>query len=217
MGYWLQEALMRAGIEIRGKVHVTSSPVDRDKFHSLLIIPSPPLREIIEVTNKRSVNLFTEVLLKMTALHHSGKSSTAEGTRVVRDIFTERGLILDGFRMKDGSGLSRTNMVRTSHFAHILAYMSQTPLSQTYMESFSLCGSDEEPGWLKNFGRGTPVEMNARIKTGYIEAVRSHSGYVKSRSGRLITFSMMCNNFTSPTGPINDVHEKIIIALSEMP
>jgi len=216
MGHWLKEALMRAGIEVRGKVNVTETPTDREGFHSLLIISSPPLREIIEVTNKRSVNLFTEVLLKMTALHHSGESSTSAGTRTVREIFTERGLELDGFRMKDGSGLSRSNMVRTSHFAHILAYMSQTPLARTYMESFSLCGSDEEPGWLKNFGRGTPVEMNARIKTGYIEAVRSHSGYVTSRSGRLITFSMMCNNFTGSTGPINEIHEKIVISLAEL-
>lgn len=217
MGLWLKEVLMREGIEVRGKVAVTWNPENRSEYHSLLTILSPPLREIIEVTNKRSVNLFTEVLLKMTALHHSGESSTTAGTRVVREIFTERGLDLEGFRMKDGSGLSRSNMVRTSHFAQILAYMSKTPVAQTYMESFSLCGSDEEPGWLTRFGQGTPVEMNARIKTGYIEAVRSHSGYITTRSGRLVTFSMMCNNFTSSTGPINNVHEKIVIALAEVP
>ncbi|MDD3807076.1 MAG: D-alanyl-D-alanine carboxypeptidase/D-alanyl-D-alanine-endopeptidase [Candidatus Marinimicrobia bacterium] len=214
-GHWLKEALILSGIDVQGTVSVVWDPVNKKDFKSLTTIFSPPLKEIIAVTNKRSVNLFAEVLLKMTALQRTGESSTAVGTKVIEDIFEERGIDLSGFRIHDGSGLSRTNMVRTQHFAHILAYMSTTPLADVYIESFSLCGSDEEPAWLKNFGKDTAVEKNARIKTGYIEGVRSHSGYVTSKSGRLITFSMICNNFTTSTTPINNLHEKIIIALAE--
>jgi serine-type D-Ala-D-Ala carboxypeptidase/endopeptidase (penicillin-binding protein 4) len=214
--YWLNEALIHAGIDVRGDLRVVWPPVEKNTYTSLVTIKSPPLRDIVDATNKRSVNLFAEILLKMTALHKTGNSATAHGVNVIKELFAERGIDMKGFDIKDGSGLSRSNMVRTSQFAQILSHMSATPVANAYIKSFSLCGADEEPGWLRSFGKGTFVEGNARIKTGYIENVRSHSGYVKTRSGRLITFSMIANNFTSSTRPINEIHEKIVIALAEM-
>ncbi len=213
--HWLKEALTEQGIDIRGIIRVDDSSVDRSERVELLKIQSPPLKNIVSVTNKRSVNMFTEVLLKMTALHRTQNSSTVTGTREIKKLFESLGLDLDGFDIKDGSGLSRSNMVRTVHFAQVLAYMYNSPLADTYIRSFSLCGSEEEPGWLRNFGKGTAVENNARIKTGYIENVRAHTGYVLDRSGRMITFAMICNNFTSSTRPVNEIHEKIVVALAE--
>jgi len=213
---WLKEALAEHGIDLRGNILVMNTPGDKSVMNELLKIQSPPLRNIVSVTNKRSVNMFTEVLVKTIALHRTQNSSTATGTREIKTMFETLGLDMKGFDIKDGSGLSRSNMVRTVHFAQILAYMYKTPLANIYINSFSLCGSEEEPGWLRNFGKGTAVENNARIKTGYIENVRSHSGFVLTRSGRMITFAMICNNFTSSTRPINEIHEKIVIALAEL-
>lgn len=214
--YWLKDALAEHGIDIRGYVRILYTPTDKSGFNELLNIKSPPLRNIVSVTNKRSVNMFTEVLLKTIALHRTQNSSTVTGTREIKTMFETLGLDMQGFDIKDGSGLSRSNMVRTVHFANILAYMYKTPLANTYIQSFSLCGSEEEPGWLRNFGKGTAVENNARIKTGYIENVRSHTGYVLDRSGRMITFALLCNNFTSSTRPVNEIHEKIVIALADL-
>lgn len=213
---WIKEALMEHGIDIRGHVRVIYTPSDKSALNELLKIQSPPLRNIVSVTNKRSVNMFTEVLLKTIALHRTQNSSTVTGTSEIKTMFETLGLDMSGFDIKDGSGLSRSNMVRTSHFAQILALMYKTPIANTYIHSFSRCGSDEEPGWLRNFGKGTAVENNAHIKTGYIENVRSHTGYVLDRSGRMITFAMICNNYTSSTRPINEIHEKIVIALAEL-
>ena len=51
--------------------------------------------------------------------------------------------------------------------------------------------------------RATRAEANAVAKTGSISNVRALSGYVKTRDGETLAFSILANNFIIPAATIN--------------
>jgi serine-type D-Ala-D-Ala carboxypeptidase/endopeptidase (penicillin-binding protein 4) len=64
--------------------------------------------------------------------------------------------------------------------------------------------------------RGTPAEGNLHAKTGTLQMVRSLSGYVRSADGRLLEFSMLCNNWTVPQAQVDHVADTIAVWLAQM-
>jgi D-alanyl-D-alanine carboxypeptidase/D-alanyl-D-alanine-endopeptidase (penicillin-binding protein 4) len=50
--------------------------------------------------------------------------------------------------------------------------------------------------------RHTPAQGNAVAKTGSIANVRALSGFVKSRGGEMIVFSIIANDFVIPSATI---------------
>jgi D-alanyl-D-alanine carboxypeptidase/D-alanyl-D-alanine-endopeptidase (penicillin-binding protein 4) len=51
--------------------------------------------------------------------------------------------------------------------------------------------------------RGTRAEGNARAKTGSISNVRTLSGYVRTRDGEMLAFSILANDFVIPSATVN--------------
>ena len=64
--------------------------------------------------------------------------------------------------------------------------------------------------------RGTTAEANVRGKTGTLSAVRSLSGYVTTADGRLLLFSVLCNNYLVPTAYVSRVQDSIAVRLSRL-
>jgi D-alanyl-D-alanine carboxypeptidase/D-alanyl-D-alanine-endopeptidase (penicillin-binding protein 4) len=56
-----------------------------------------------------------------------------------------------------------------------------------------------------------------RAKTGLINRVRAHSGYVSTKSGKRLSFSMIANDYKGSYRAIDRIHEKIMIQLAELP
>ena len=55
-------------------------------------------------------------------------------------------------------------------------------------------------GTLKSRFKGTPAEKNLRAKTGTIRYVNSISGYVTSKAGEHLVFSIMLNAYSLGEG-----------------
>jgi D-alanyl-D-alanine carboxypeptidase/D-alanyl-D-alanine-endopeptidase (penicillin-binding protein 4) len=53
-----------------------------------------------------------------------------------------------------------------------------------------------------------------RAKTGYVDRARSLSGYVTTADGRLLLFSFLCNNWTTPVRAVERVQDEIAIRLA---
>jgi D-alanyl-D-alanine carboxypeptidase/D-alanyl-D-alanine-endopeptidase (penicillin-binding protein 4) len=64
--------------------------------------------------------------------------------------------------------------------------------------------------------RGTAAEANARGKTGTLSNVRSLSGYVTTAGGRLLLYSVLCNNYLVPTAYVSRVQDSITVRLARM-
>lgn len=213
----LTESLQLAGITVDGPPGVAYENRMKDGGQVLHETVSPPLKEIVPVVQQLSVNLYTEQLLKTIALVRTGTGSTANGIAVLATWLDSLGVPTRGLSLVDGSGLSRQNLVTTQLMGTYLNRMSRHPVFPVFYESFSIAGDPDDPGYVKKVGRGTAVAMNARIKTGYISAVRSFSGYVHTRSGDPVAYSLICNNYLVRTPVIDRYFETLLNHLASRP
>lgn len=204
------------GIKVAKSGKKLKSSIKYDERKIIHITYSPPMGKIIEITNKLSVNLYTEQLLKTVGYFKKGKGSWDAGIEIINDFFREHEVDISGLSLKDGSGLSRTNQVTTKILSKLLSIMSRQKNFDIYYNSFSTAGDKNDLGYLKKFGLESKVQNNAKIKTGLINGVRSHSGYVHSKSGKLITFSLIVNNYNCSVSDINKLHEKVVEMLADL-
>ena len=105
----------------------------------------------------------------------------------------------------DGSGLSRTNRTTTRQIIDLLTVMHGHADGATFADSLSVAGLD---GSLNRKGRLRDLSGAVRAKTGTLTGVRALSGYVDTRSGRRLAFSVVFNGITGPSAPFNDVHDR---------
>ena len=208
--------LQEAGIAVRAEAG--RLPQSRSYRQATLLhtITSPPVKDIVYWINKRSVNLYAEQMVKVLGLEISKEGSLDSGLKVITQFLEERNLPTDGLALYDGSGLSRSNMITTRTMSELLRYMPGRPTFESFYNSLGIAGDPDDISFFSSFGSGTPIAYNARIKSGLIARVRSHSGYLKDRQGRLIAFSFMANNYQGPLSRIDNMHRELMIKLAEM-
>jgi len=96
---------------------------------------------------------------------------------------------------------------------HVLDAMRHASTFDTYRDALPVAGFD---GTLRARMRGTRAEGNVRGKTGTLSSVRSLSGYVTTRSGRVLLFSILCNNYVVPTSAITRIQDSIAARLADL-
>ena len=191
-------------------------------------IESAPLGLIAAKTMKPSQNTYTEIILwtlgeqigrkqeaALATDENSAKklrkTSSAElGTRVIKTFLTEIGVAPDSVIQWDGSGLSRHNLITPNSVVALYTFMSKSRYADVWLNSLTVGGVD---GTLQNRFKGTVAANNARGKTGTIDQVSALSGYVSTRTGERIVFSILVNG-------VNDVRlrqaaiDEIVVALA---
>ena len=144
-----------------------------------------------EVINKRSQNFFAESLLKLMGAELCGEGSWEAGREVVAE-FLERLDIRSGtYEMADGSGMSRQNLFTARQLTSLLRHMYFHPRGRDFLLTLPYSG---EPGlkWERRLA-DHPYRGNVFAKTGSLLGVSTLSGYVKARSGKIYSFSILCN------------------------
>jgi D-alanyl-D-alanine carboxypeptidase/D-alanyl-D-alanine-endopeptidase (penicillin-binding protein 4) len=157
---------------------------------------SPPLRDYLAVVNKRSNNLFAELLFRTVGRHAEGAASPQAAERTVRQTLAGMGVDTAGIVLMDGSGLSGGNRVPATTFVGLLSRMSESELWGDLWASLPEAGDRRE---LPRMYR-TPAAGNLRAKTGTIEGVSALSGVVQSKDGERLAFSIMVNESPSQNG-----------------
>ncbi len=148
---------------------------------------SPQLDSINYFFLKRSVNLYGEAFVKTICKKEYGYASTDSGVAIIRRFWQRNGIEASALNIIDGSGLSPGNRVTTKALVKILAYAKNKP-------------------WFKVFEEALPEIHDIKMKDGYINCVRSFSGYITSKSGKEYIFSFIVNNFD---GSAHDVSQKM--------
>lgn len=207
-GLELKRALEQAGIRISGSLEIVrapgasrlSTPVSSGGPGAgpgpriLVEHRSPPLLEILTITNKQSHNFFAETVGKTLGRAVMGDGSFSGGSQAVRKFLTEEvGVPVDQVMVRDGSGLSTLNRASAGVFVQLLDYMHQSALWADYWSTLPEAGVRNE---LRRMS-GSPASRNLRAKTGTLNRVSALSGMVRTRSGERILFSVLSNDVTS--------------------
>ncbi|MFN3939224.1 MAG: D-alanyl-D-alanine carboxypeptidase/D-alanyl-D-alanine-endopeptidase [Chitinophagales bacterium] len=172
---------------------------------------SAPLSAIIKETNGKSINLYAEALLKTIGYEKMKTGTQAASIKAVRNFWTTNGFSLKGFNMEDGSGLSRLNTMTAYQMASFMMFGFKQPDFETYKNSMSVAGVS---GTLKNIGAGTVAQGKILAKSGSMYKVRSYTGYVQGKSGKIYTFSIIVNNYTCASAEIKSKIEKLMILMA---
>jgi D-alanyl-D-alanine carboxypeptidase/D-alanyl-D-alanine-endopeptidase (penicillin-binding protein 4) len=206
----LKEAMAERGITVEGQ---PSPESQNPRVDSLFTLLSVPLKEIMPAIMKPSQNQIAEVFLRALGLERAGVGTADSGRRVIERQFAEWEIPSDGFIVRDGSGLSRSDLISPESIVGILDAMRRSPNFQVFYESLPIAGVD---GTIRTRMRDTPAQGNLRAKTGTLSMVRSLSGYVRTADGRLLEFSLLCNNWTTPQAAVDKVQDTIGAALAQL-
>ena len=212
----LKERLTDAGIQVTGEPmdgdDLTDS-IDYDQTSKLFTYYSHPMSDIITKVNQPSQNFIAESLQRTMGALFGEEGSSREGRKVQMALYDSLGMDTENLQLRDGSGLSRHNLVSPNTTTSLLQMMWEHPHRTYYIESFPLSGVS---GTIRKRMAGMSGEFNVRAKTGYIGYVRSLSGYTWTRSGEPIIFSIMVNHYTIPTYIVNRIQDQIASILSDM-
>ena len=146
-------------------------------------IRSSSIENWIITTNLRSNNNYADVLLRFLGGYPS-----------VRNTLSNIGVDPKGYRMRDGSGLSRNNLSTPRTLVTTLRAMHTARGKDIFLASLPIAG---ETGTLKNRLRYTSAQGTVRAKTGTLRGVRALSGYVETSNYGTLAFSAIANQPTS--------------------
>lgn len=207
MAQYLRERLIARGIKVSGDAQTSSSI---PALTELYTYNSPPIRELVTITNVYSHNLFAEAMLRQIARgknrqpgHNTSQTAIAEVTRYWKD----RGMDMRELEMMDGSGLSVENRVTANFLATMLGKVHRADPSGVFMQTLPRAGRD---GTLTIFLKNTPLEGRARLKSGTIRNVVCYAGYVQ-HGGKTYTIAFMVNNFYGRASTIRKAMEATLL------
>jgi D-alanyl-D-alanine carboxypeptidase/D-alanyl-D-alanine-endopeptidase (penicillin-binding protein 4) len=136
---------------------------------------SPTVKEMVYWANQKSINLYAEHLLKKIGEVVLKEGSTAAGIKAVTDFWRSQKINLNGFKMADGSGLSRKNLVTAQQFVSMLQVMKKSQFFSDFMNSL-------------------PKENeHVRSKHGSMSLVKGYVGYSDD-----VAFAILVNQCLDP-------------------
>ncbi len=187
---YAQSALVNSNILFTNE-YPHNTPFDKDK-KNILSYYSPALFDITTKTNHSSVNLYAECILRAIGIQKYGPSSLDSSIAVSKRFWKNEVGDLQGLRMTDGSGLSRSNLCTPLLFCKMLTAYTKRDNFDSFYSTIPVAGKD---GTVKNFAKGTAADGNAHIKSGSMSRVKCYAGYVTGKNGKLYAVSVMFNNF----------------------
>jgi serine-type D-Ala-D-Ala carboxypeptidase/endopeptidase (penicillin-binding protein 4) len=214
------DALRAQGIIVNGAARARDFRVPRsERFEpsraiELTYVTSKPLSEIVRATNKESINLNAELILRTLGkergelapnpdnhkTHERGDDEA--GLAVIRQWLSHAGISADTLSLHDGSGLSRLDLVTPETSARLLQAVSKSTTASVFRESLPIAGMD---GTLQ--GRLGNYKGLIAAKTGTLTYDNSLSGFLTTDDGQDFVFSIMCNDHTGKANSVRAIDE----------
>ena len=210
-----QQVLVAEGIPVKqALVASNSSNFNRE----LAAVESPPLAELVKETNRESNNLYAEVLLrllgKVTAQMPVPQEDTSEiGLKELKTALTQLGVNPNSYRLADGSGLSRHNLISPEALVQTLRLMANSPAASIYRASLPVAG---ESGTLKNRINITPNRVILQAKTGTLSGVSALSGYIEVPNYEPLVFSIIVNQSDQSAAKVRSATDEIVLLLNRL-
>ena len=149
-----------------------------------------------------SDNDVAEALLRQVAVADGRPATFDGGAAAVRDVLGKLGLDLAGYKVLDGSGLSRQDRVAPEFLVRFaLASATDHPDLRAAVTGLPVAGFT---GTLAEDGRFQSPDSSAgaglvRAKTGSLTGVATLAGVVRDKDGQLLLFALMADKVSDET------------------
>ena len=223
-----RQALISRGIKVAGEARSRDFRVggvgmlDPQKSFEIAHADSEPLAKIVHRTNKESNNLFAELILRTIGKERGTlapdpdprkdreRGDDEAGVAVVRSWLESRGITTKGLAIRDGSGLSRLDLITPETTGRLLAAIAKTSSATVFHDSLPVAGRD---GTLTS--RLKPLTGRISAKTGTLTYTHSLSGYAKTPVNDTLIFSIMCNDATTADHEVLRTIDEIAAAIAD--
>lgn len=115
-------------------------------------------------------------------------------------------------RWVDGSGLSRYNLISPRF---LTALLRQLYLQQNHERLFALLPAGGISGTIEDWYRGPDGRPFVFAKTGSMSGVHCLSGYLVAKSGHVLIFSFMHNNFIGSNKPWKSEMQRLLLEIRQ--
>jgi D-alanyl-D-alanine carboxypeptidase/D-alanyl-D-alanine-endopeptidase (penicillin-binding protein 4) len=213
---YITKKLKEEHIEITGNPVCYRKLLQTGKWEKRKIITttySPPLKDIVRITNHVSNNLYADALLKTIGLKYKSDetvSSFEKGIRILHQHWKEKGIDTSSLWMFDGSGLAPADKITANFLCEFLSYMAtKSAVSETFIKSIPRAGME---GTVKNMLKETTLQGKIRLKSGSMSRVRSYTGYM-TKNNTLYAVAIIVNNFSCKQSQIKTDMEQLLLCL----
>jgi D-alanyl-D-alanine carboxypeptidase/D-alanyl-D-alanine-endopeptidase (penicillin-binding protein 4) len=215
-----KEALIGRGIKVDGEARSRDFRVgENEKFDPQKAVEiaeenSKTLDEIVRRTNKESNNLYAELILRTLGKERGAsvpdpdqrnnreRGDDEAGTAVVRSWLVQSGIPSEALAIRDGSGLSRLDLVTPQTTARLLVAIARTASAAAFHDSLPIAGRDGTLG-----GRLSREAGRVFAKTGSLTYIHSLSGYATTEKNEVLAFSIFCNDATGHSNPVRVIDQ----------
>jgi serine-type D-Ala-D-Ala carboxypeptidase/endopeptidase (penicillin-binding protein 4) len=202
-GAVLADTLRAEGITVAGPVAVEhlcdKSGKARDDF-TCDVKHASRLDMAVSVANKRSQSVYAECMMKLLGAYGADgniktelpvrQGTWANGAAEALKWMKDRGIPTDGCVIDDGSGNSKQDRLTALTVTELLAVMYARH-GDVFVETLPVAGED---GSLASRMKNTAAHGRVYGKTGYVLGTSALSGYVRTKSGRTVAFSLIMND-----------------------
>ncbi len=207
--------LKERDIEINGVPKVTYVDNAWDRYADMKILNSHysvKLSEILDKTNKNSINAFAESLFLYHGFLKHNIYSYEKSAESMLSFLKQMEVSIDGCRISDGSGLSRSNLITPQQLALFLRNIHSQDWFTSFKETMAVGGRS---GTLHQMFKNTQAEGKVWAKSGYMHGIRSYAGYIEDSKGALYSFALIVNNYSGSPSNMRRMMEKLILSVSE--
>lgn len=213
-GLAFRRALAEAGVEVAGEVRVGGAPDDGDDPAFARTVESAPVADLLREMNVPSDNFVAEQLARAVASER-GDGELADGERgdgawdawseVAADFLESCGA--ETCRIRDGSGLSRYNLLTAEGVVSLLERAHDEPWGEAFFDSLPAPGE----GTLADRLGDVP---GVRAKTGTITGTSALSGVVRRDERPDVVFSVLLGGLTVAADEARRRQDEFVRALT---
>ena len=210
----LRSNLEKNDVRVIGK---DIAPADTTRF-LICTLYSDSLYRIINKCNGESNNLYAEQIFREMAEVFAKDTALTDSLEKIEPIYDNLIKIasdlykqlfgIDNFNLSDGSGLSRMNYFSADKFVKVLSSMFDDDNFIAYLSSFPQPGTN---GTLEN--KMVHPDLHNRVfgKTGSMTGVNALSGYLYTKKGKRLAFSILNNYYDLSRNKSNNAFEDILV------
>jgi D-alanyl-D-alanine carboxypeptidase/D-alanyl-D-alanine-endopeptidase (penicillin-binding protein 4) len=184
----LKRGLARAGLSYKGSIaYQQQLSLYPERFNH----QSAPLLDLLEYMLVESDNLTADSIFKTLAREQQRAGTFQQASEVVVEELSALGLDLSRAQIRDGSGLSRENLISANLLYQVMLVWQSDPQLQPLIERLPLAGETGTLKYRRSVTRA-PLKKQIRAKSGYVNGVINLVGFIE-KSGQLRPFVLMVN------------------------